>query len=255
MPTMDEFKEQRKAINNKSFKEKLDYLWYYYKLQIFVVIFILILVVTTILDVVNQKDVAFYIAFLNSFDTDYDQEFIDEFAQLTDINLEEYDVYLDTNMYFNVEGYDQASMAAMQNFLAMAYNAEIDVVVTDRNVFSSYADNGFFRDLNDFLTPEQLEKYSNHFYYFDGAVLDDKIDYEEIYNSELAIPVDAVKRRDPSGMEKPIPVGIFLDDSMKSRLTQSYYFGEGQEIVFGFMGSDETIEYCRQFLDWLVDAE
>ena len=146
-------------------------------------------------------------------------------------------------------------MAAMQNFLAMAYNAEIDVVVTDRNVFSSYADNGFFRDLNDFLTPEQLEKYSNHFYYFDGAVLDDKIDYEEIYNSELAIPVDAVERRDPSGMEKPIPVGIFLDDSMKSRLTQSYYFGEGQEIVFGFMGSDETIEYCRQFLDWLVDAE
>lgn len=255
MPAMDEFKKQRKAINSKTFKEKLDYFWYYYKLHVFVAIFILILVVTTIIDVVSQKDVAFYVAFLNSFDTDYDQEFIDEFAQLTDIDLEKYDVYLDTNMYFNVAGYDQASMAAMQNFLAMASNAEIDVVVTDRNVFSNYADNGFFRDLNDFLTPEQLEKYSDHFYYFDGGTLDDAIDYEKIYSSELAIPVDTVERRDPSGMEKPIPVGIFLDDSMKNRLTQSCYFAEGQEIIFGFMGKDENIDYCRQFLDWLVSAE
>lgn len=260
MPAMDEFKKQREAIKDKPLKEKLDYFWYYYKMHVFVAIFILILVVTTIRDVASQKDVAFYVAFLNSFDvdsldTDYDAKFIDEFAQLTDIDLEEYDVYLDTNMYFNVAEYDQASMAAMQKFLAMSSNAEIDVVVTDRDIFSSYADNGFFRDLNDYLTPEQLEKYSDHFYYFDEGVLDDEIDYEAVYNNELAIPVDTVERRDPSGMEKPIPVGIFLDDSMKDKLTQNYYYAEGQEIVFGFMGEEDTFVYCQQFLDWLVGEE
>ena len=31
MALMDEFKEERESIKNKSFKEKLDYFWCYYK--------------------------------------------------------------------------------------------------------------------------------------------------------------------------------------------------------------------------------
>ena len=59
MPVMDEFKKEREMLKGKSFKEKLDYFWYYYKLQVFAVIFVLILVVTTIRDIVTQKDIAF----------------------------------------------------------------------------------------------------------------------------------------------------------------------------------------------------
>jgi len=255
MPVMDEFKKQREAIKNKSFKEKLDYYWYYYKMHLFVAIFALILLVTTIYDIATQREVKFYIAFLNAFDSGFDQEFIAEFAPLTDIDLEEYDVYLDTNMYFNVANYDEASMAAMQKFLAMSSNAEIDVVVTDRNVYSSYADNGFFRDLNEYLTEEQLEKYADHFYYYDEAILDREIDYEAVYKNELAIPEDTTERRDPSGMERPVPVGIFLDDAMKAKLVEAGYYAEAQEIVFGFMGEDDTIANCRLFIDWLVESE
>lgn len=255
MPVMDEFKKEREMLKGKSFKEKLDYFWYYYKMHVFVGVCILILAGTTIHDVVTQKDIAFYVAFLNSFETEQDEAFIGEFAQLTDIDLEEYDVYLDTNMYFNVAGYDESSMAAAQKFLAMSSNSEIDVVVTDRDVFASYADSGFFSDLHNYLTEEQIEKYSDHFFYFDEGILDDEIDYDAVYNSELAIPEDTVERRDPSGMEKPVAVGIFLDDEMNDKLTEIGYYGEVQEIVFGVMGSEENKVYCQQFLDWLLGEE
>lgn len=258
MSVMDEFKKQREAIKDKPLKEKLGYYWYYYKMHVIVAICVIILVVTTIHDITTKKDVAFYVAFLNAYDAspldnDYDEQFIDEFASLTDINLDEYEVYLDTNMYFNVAAYDQASMAAMQKFLALSSAGEIDVVVTDRDIFSSYAGNGFFRDISTYLSEEQLEKYSEHFYYFDEAMLDKEIDYEEVYTSEFVIPADTVERRNPESMEKPVPVGIFLDDSMKSKLTQAGYYTDEQEIIFGFMGSNDNSEYCRQFLEWLAD--
>ncbi len=255
MPVMDEFKRERESLKDKPFKEKWSYFWYYYKVHVIVVLCILVLVITTVRDVLTTKDIAFYVAFLNCFSTDQDAEFIDDFAQLTDIDLEKQEVYLDSNMRFNVSDYDENSMAAAQKFLAMSSAGEIDVVVTDRNVFGNYADNGTFADLRNYLTEDQLEKYKEHFFYFDEAVLHAEVDYEAIANSDLAIPEDTVERRDPSAMETPIPVGIFLDDSMKHKLTDIGYFAESQEIIFGIMGSEENKVYCQQFIDWLTGEE
>lgn len=252
MPVMDEFKKEREKLKGKSFKEKWDYFWYYYKMHVLVIVCALILLVTTIRDIMTQKDYAFYVAFLNSFATEQDEIFIDEFAQLTDIDFDKYQIYLDTHMRFNVTSYDQASMAAAQKFLAMSSAGEIDVVVSDRDVFASYADNGFFYDLRNYLTEEQIAKYSDHFFYFDAATLDDEIDYNEVYSSEMAIPPDTTERRDPSSMEQPLAVGIFLDDEMNDKLTEIGYFGESQEVIFGIMGSEENKIYCQQFIDWLV---
>lgn len=255
MPVMDEFKKQREALKDKPFKEKWSYFWYYYKVHVIVVICVLILAGTTIHDIVTTKDIAFYVAFLNCFATDQDEEFIDDFAQLTDIDLEENDVYLDSNMRFNVTQYDENSMAAAQKFLAMSAAGEIDVVVTDRDVFASYADNGTFMDLHNYLTEDQIEKYKDHFFYFDEGILDDEVDYEAIANSELAIPEDTEERRDPSDMESPVAVGIFLDEAMKQKLTDIGYYAESQELVFGIMGSEENKVYCQQFIDWLTGEE
>ena len=41
MPLMDEFKEERESIKNKSKKEKLSYFWYYYKWWVILPIIIL----------------------------------------------------------------------------------------------------------------------------------------------------------------------------------------------------------------------
>lgn len=255
MPLMDEFKEERKALKEKSFKEKWDYFWYYYKGHVIGGLFALIVGSILIHDAVTSKDTAFYAAFLNAFATDRDESFIQDFAESTDINLEKNIVYLDTNMRFNLTGYDDDSMANAEKFLAMYSAGEIDVLVSDRDMFASYADNGIFRDLRYVLTAEQLERYKEHFFYYDQALLDRKIDMEAVIESDIYVPADETDRRSPESMQKPVPVGIFLDDTMKKRLTDIGYYADSQELVFTIMGQEKNIGYCRQFLDWLTCEE
>lgn len=253
MPLMDEFKKERESIKDKPFKEKLSYFWYYYKLHVVVAVFLLIVVITLIHDVVTNKDIIFDATFMNAYTTDRNVEFINEFAQLTDIDLEKYEVYLDTNMRFDLTSYDEVSLAASQKFIAMSAAGEIDVVVSDHDVFATYADSGTFQDLRDFLTAEQIEKYKDHFFYFDQTILDREIDFEAVNNSDLSVPEDTTDRRNPGAMEDPIPVGIFLEDSLNDRLIDAGYYMEEQEIIFAIMADEENKIYCQQFLDWLTD--
>ena len=256
MPIIDEIRQQRKTLKSKPFKEKLDYFWYYYKTHVIVTFFAFIIGTILIHDLITAKDTAFYAAFLNSFATQQqDEEFMAEFAPLTDVDLTKHNIYLDTNIRFNVESYDEDSMAAAQKFMALSATGDINVVVSERNVFANYANNGVFMDLRDCLTDGQLGKYKDHFFYFDETILDQEIDYERITGDSSAIPDDTLDRRNPETMEKPVPVGIFLDDSMKNKLTEMGYYGKQQEIIFGIMNTEDTSVYCQQFLDWLTCEE
>ncbi len=252
MALMDEFKEQREAMKQKSFRERLDYFWYYYKTTTIITVCVAVFAIIMIVDVVTAKDTAFYVTFLNCFPTGRDTEFMDEFGELTDIDFDKYDIYLDTSLRLNLDEYSQASLNAAQKFLAMAATGEIDVVVSDRDLFSTYADNGNFMSVDNYLTEEQMERYKDYFYYFDAAVLDEEIDYDEIYNSDLAVPEDNAERRDPSQMKDPRAVGIFLEGSLNDKLTEIGYYGESQEIVLGFIANEESKIYCQQFVDWLL---
>lgn len=258
MPLMDEFKKERESIKDKPFKEKLGYFWYYYKWHTAGAIFFLIVVITLIHDIATSKEIVFNATFMNAYSLDMSgssegNSFMNEFAQLAGIDTDKYDVYLDTNMRFDLTSYDEASLAASQKFLAMSAAGEIDVVVSERDIFSNYADSGMFQDLRDYLTEEQLEKYAGYFFYYDRTVLDREIDFEEVNNSDLTIPEDTVERRDPDSMTDPVPVGIFLEDSLNDRLIDAGYFIEDQELVFGIMGKEENKRNCLLFLDWLTD--
>lgn len=258
MPLMDEFKKERESMKDKPFKEKIGYFWYYYKWHTVGAVFFLIILITLVHDIVTSKEIVFNATFMNAYSLDMSgntegNAFLKEFAQLAGIDTEKYEVYLDTNMRFDLTSYDQASLAASQKFLAMSAAGEIDVVVSERDIFSNYADSGMFQDLRDCLTEAQLEKYADYFFYYDRTVLEREIDFEEVNNSDLTIPEDTVERRDPASMSDPVPVGIFLDDSLNDRLIDAGYFIEDQELVFGIMGKEENRQNCLLFLDWLTD--
>lgn len=257
MPLIDEIKQQQENMKNKTSKERFDYFWYYHKTRIIVSIIVIFVGSILIHDFVTSKDTAFYVAFLNSFaqNPENDDAFIKEFAPLTDIDLDEYDIYLDTNMRFNKDNYDEMSMAAAEKFLTLAYAGEIDVVISEQDVFATYANNGTFTDLTNCLTKEQYEKYKEHFFYFDRSLLDAEINYEKFSEDGPAIPEDTIDRRNPSAMKDPVPVGIFLDDPMKNRMTEHGYYVEQQNIVLGFMNASDSLDNCRLFLDWVTDTE
>lgn len=255
MAVMDEFKEERESIKNKSFKEKLDYFWYYYKVHTIVGIFVLILAIVFIRDAVNKKDYAYYCTFINSFTMDEETGFMDEFAKTTDVDLDEFEIRLDDTTSFSLDSYDQTSMAMIQRFVAMVYAGDVDNAVMELNLYTNYAKSDMFFDLRQVLTEEQLEKYKDHFYYIDAPELEQEADYEAIYKEGAPlIPEDTVDRKDPSAMENPIPVGIFLEGDMRQKITENGFYPEDDVIVFGFL-TDKHVDLGRQFLDWLTCNE
>lgn len=257
MPVIDDIRKQQKSMKTKSRKERWDYFWYYYKTHTIIAIIVLVVGTILIYDLVTSKGTAFYVAFLNSFaqSPEEDEQFIDEFAPLTDIDFTKDIIYLDTNMCFNMDTYDELSMAAAEKFLALAASGEIDVLVSERDVFANYANNGTFMDLKNCLTQSQYEKYKDHFFYYDRSLLDAEPDYERITGNGPAIPHDTADRRNPESMKDPVPVGIFLDGPMKKRITDRGYYVDKQEVILGFMNLSDTQEYCQMFLDWLSDSE
>ncbi len=254
MPLMDEFKEEREALKQKSLKEKFGYFWYYNKTTVIVISCIALFVLYMVYDVATKKDTAFYAAFINCTPTYTDSEFMEDFTALTDIDTDKYDAYLDTSISFKTTGYDQLSMNNTQKFLALCATEQIDVVVAESSLFASYANQGLFKDLDLFLTDEQLAKYGDCLFYFDEAILDREVNYD-LKALEAQLVVDVDEQRSAEGKELPKAVGVFLSGDMKDRLTQAGYYSDSQELVIGFLGSEERSEYDSMFFDWITEAE
>ena len=257
MPVMDEFKEERESIKNKSFKEKLDYFWYYYKVHTIVGIFVLILAIVFIRDAVNKKDFAYYCVFLNSFSMDEETGFMDEFAKTTDVDFSKYEVRLDDTTRFSLDGYDQTSMAMIQRFVAMIYAGDIDNAVMEKSLFTNYAKSDTFMDLRDVLTADQMEKYKDHIYYIDRAELEAENDADFAEIAESNAPVlkeDTVDRKNPDAMKDPIPMGIFIEDELRGKISEYGFYSDDEVIVFGFI-TETHADLGRQFLDWLTANE
>lgn len=252
MALMDEFKEERESLKNKPLKDKWNYFWYYYKLHVIAIASVIILGSVLIHDIVTSKEVLFHATFINSFSMEDTTEFMEDFASYTDIDTEEYTVFLDTTLQLSLDSYDSNSMASIQKLMAMASAGEIDVFVSDRNIFARYASNEMFSDLRNYLTKEQLERYSDYIFYYDDVPVENEVDTEALMNNEPIDYTDTVQRRDPSTMENPVPMGIFLDGSLRQKLLENNYYGNSQEIVFGIMGGCENPEYCQIFLDFLT---
>ena len=254
MPVYDEYKDVRESIKDKPFKEKMAYFWYYYKIHTIVGIFLLILLAVFIKDRVNNKEYAYTCTLVNAVPVNEATGFMDEFVATTDIDTSKYIAYLDDQVQFSFEGYDQTSMAMMQKFVAMVYAGDIDNVVMEHDLFTNYANNEAFIDLRTVLTPEEIEKYEDYFFYIDYDNLgNESPDFEAVAsgNTEELVKHDEVDRKSTEGMSNPVPVGIFLEDELGERIKSVGFYGEDADIVFGFL-TEKHLDYSRQFLDWLT---
>ena len=127
---------------------------------------------------------------------------------------------------------------------------EVDVMVTDETTFEGYTKSDAFLDLSQVLTSEQYEYYKDSFYYIDYALIEsgyyDNIDYTSQEASET------VDHRTTEGMEKPVPVGIYVDAAESFK--ECYRFKNDQEAVFGVIGyvEGEHLDRSLLFLDLMT---
>ena len=130
MPVMDEFREEREAIKQKSFKERFLYFCDYYKWHVIGGVALIAIVISLIHSLATRKDWAFYGAFVNAYQTPDYNAFCEDFAGYADIDLGEYDVLLDTNIYITDSIFDPGNVDTMERLMVYIAAGDMDVMAS-----------------------------------------------------------------------------------------------------------------------------
>lgn len=249
MPVMDEFREEREAIKNGSFKEKWNYFWEYYKWHVIVGSIVLVLVIMFIHDMATKKDLIFYGFFINAVaDDTASEKFLNDFIELAELDTENYSVSIEDTVSITKGSYDEVSYTSSQKMTVYLSAGDLDFIAADETTFEQYASADTFMDMRTILSEEQLEKYEQYFYYVDmvevrkneEASLSVSMDYEaKVYDHTSA-----------EGLEEPVPVALYINSSEK--LNEAYTFTE-EAVVIGIPLNTSHLETALLFIDYILD--
>lgn len=253
MALRDEVKEQKGKLKGKSFKEKMNYFWYYYKVHTIVAFFVIVVGGVFIKDAVTARDSAFSATLLNAYASSTQTDLETEFAAYADIDTTVYDCYIDTGSTLSYETMSELDLAVSQRISAMTQTNSLDVVVSDLEPFSNFSLGMMFCDLREELTPEEFEKYKEDFFYIDAAAIEDE--NEDIAYDQDGLPLvvnTGIDHSNPETMEEPVPVGIYLDDCAKLKKWECYT-ATGETPIFGFVYSSAKKDVAHIFLKYLTE--
>ena len=159
MPVMDEFREEREALKHGTLKQKLTYFMDYYKWHVIVSVAALVIVVSIVMEIVNQKDSVLYVCLLNTGEFNDTTEYMQSLAEYAGIDLNKESINFDTSMLIEQGQLDQNSVLSTQKFVTYLAAGEMDAMITDLDSMADYANDEYFYDMREFLTPEQIENY------------------------------------------------------------------------------------------------
>ncbi len=256
-----EIREQQRKTKDMSLKGKLGYFWDYYRIHTAVILAVLALAVMFIRQYRANKDYAFYAVLLNV-DTSciQDNQWSDEFSEYAGIDTEEYATAIDTSFIMSKDNYSEYSITSREKLVVMISAGIIDTMVADSETFENQAQSEGFANLETVLPKEMLDKYSDYLYYTDAATIEATAN--AIYSdAELPSPdTFIIDHHDPSSMEQPIPVGIYLPAGNKLIETGCYnyltengatYQGYPSEAVLGIVANSTHIDTVIKFLEFL----
>lgn len=250
MPVMDEFREEREALKNGTFKQKMQYFWDYYKWHVIIGAFVLVLLVIFIKDIVNNKDFAFHGFFINTrANHGVSELFLDEFVQLAELDTEKYEVFIDSDESIIKNSYDEITSAAHQQLTISIMAEEVDFVAMDEDTFGQYASTSTYFDMREILSDEQIAKYEPYFYYIDMA------DVRKIDESRQEASIDVYQGKEydhttPEGQEDPVPVALYIHSSEK--LLAAYDFN-GEPVVLGIPINTQHLDTSLKFIDYILE--
>ena len=247
MPVMDEFKKEREALKNAPLKQKLSYFMDYYKWHVIASVAALVIVVSIVMEIVNQKDCVLYICLLNTGEFNDTTEYMQSLAEYAGIDLNKESINFDTSLFIEQGQLDQNSVLSTQKFVTYLAAGELDTMITDLDSMADYANDEYFYDMREFLTPEQIENYEQYFYYVDMAVVQKKLEARSNLNQEF-IP-DYPDPRHPENMEQPVPVGLYLEGE---NALKSLFTFRSDEVIIGVFGNTKHGENVSRLIDFLM---
>ena len=246
MAVMDEFREERERMKSQPFKQRFAYFWDYHKYHVLAGAFVLFFVVDLVYTWITAKDTVFMAALINCYaDAEQTEAYVENLSLEYGINTKKEEIMLNTDI--RLTGEDATDYETVQLISVRLAAHEIDVIMTDKDTFDTYARSEMFYDLRTVLTPEQIAYYEDSFYYIDYALIEEG--YYENFDYATTEFVDTLNHASPEGMKKPTPVGIYV--TLGEEFGEYYRYGKDKEVVFGIAGYvvDRHLEYSLKFLD------
>jgi len=210
MAVMDEFREERELMKNRSFKAKMMYFWDYYKWHTFAVIVAIFVIVSIINTFLNRKIPVYNLLVINGVETNQMEYLVNELNEKYQVDTKKEEIHIETAVTIDEGTYDQATTENVQRVQIYISAGDVDAIVSDSKMFRKYAYMDVYTDLRTILSADMVQKYEGSIYYIDKAVVAKQAaQYAALdYETPIAYP-DPFH---PEKMEEPVPVGICLYD-------------------------------------------
>lgn len=251
MALMDEFREERENVKNGTLKQKFSYFWDYYKWYVIVPLIVIVFLGTTIYQKITAPEIVLNGVLLNTHNTNADegrQKVINDFSELQKIDTKEYEVTLNTSMTLIADDTSgTANYESMQALMAWVAAGSVDFISADHAAMTDLAYKGYFVDLREFLSKDEIKKYEPYFLYMDASTstaLDEAI---EKYDNTASFSIPDCS--EPETMEKPIPVMIDLSKNPKF----SEIYAKSDSLALGIATNAPNKDMLLAFLDFLVE--
>ncbi|NLK75785.1 MAG: hypothetical protein GX288_10935 [Clostridiales bacterium] len=159
-----EMKSEKEKLREMSWRDRVSYLWDYYRVHGLVIVLSISLIVYIFYKLITPDiETRFYAAFINSpINPDSLKEYQTEFHEHLNLDPELEEVFFNDSFYFGSPSeYSIAMRQALQVYVA---NKEIDVIIAPESEFQSLNYIGFFDDLSDQLPTDLYSALTNSFY-------------------------------------------------------------------------------------------
>lgn len=234
----EETKVQTKKMKDKSFREKAEYFWEYYKIHTVLAIVAIVFISSIVHAYVTAKDYGLSIIMINAVSPDSTSDYsqwISDLTSLTQIDTKEYEIYIDDTITLGTgTNTANAEYASQQKLAALMSSQSIDLIIANTSQFEHYSQLTCFADLRDILPDDEVKKYenANMIYYTDASTFsdfdNDNMDADEIQSAYI------VDHHDASSMKDPVPVGLFIDNGTLIADANLYTYLLGIETFQGY---------------------
>lgn len=171
MKLNERLRADREVYASLEGKEKLYFIWDYYKIPIIALVCALVLLALSLATGVGAKKTAMYAVFVNSAATvtEPDPEALNDLLREGGVDMEGRAIDITANLTLGQaldESYDGQTT---QVLAAMFGISGLDVFAADKPIFDRYASQDAFMDLSLLIEPELLEAFAGELYYYENS--------------------------------------------------------------------------------------
>ena len=235
-------------------KQKLMYFWDYYKWPTLIGLCVVLFIIQMVVHYATLKETVMFATMVNFGATETQkEEFTKAFTDYAELDTHEYTVDINDDITLGIGMSFSTAYSGQELMVAYIGGEQLDVLCTGDNVFFDYAYEGKILALSEYMSPEEIEKYSGRLYYVDETVVEGYT--KAIRDMDYDYSAEAPDPDKPEDMERPVPVGVFVDDSRWLNQCFSNKDEKAQHYVVGLISNSSRAEFSKKFIEFLAIRE